>query len=75
MSDELLQWHKWYAWRPVKVDGNWKWRATVGRKYRLISAYDPEQDRRVRYHGHPLYCTHDELLVKKLQGPEEIVYP
>jgi hypothetical protein len=25
-------WHKWFAWRPVVVDGRWVWLETVERK-------------------------------------------
>ena len=26
-------WHRWFAWRPVRVnDGRWVWRETVARK-------------------------------------------
>lgn len=26
-------WHKWYAWHPVKIFGTWYWLEYVQRKY------------------------------------------
>lgn len=28
---DLSQWHPWFAWHPVRVDGAWTWLETVER--------------------------------------------
>jgi hypothetical protein len=26
------KWHRWYAWRPVRIDDKWVWREYIERK-------------------------------------------
>jgi len=32
-GEEYQNWHRWFAWRPVKVDGKWAWFKMTYRRY------------------------------------------
>lgn len=43
--DRLTQWHKWFAWVPVRIGERMYWLETVDRKLfeRVGTSYDGEQ--------------------------------
>jgi hypothetical protein len=37
----LTRWHRWFAWRPVQVDGRWVWLRRVRRRLQAPCALLP----------------------------------
>ena len=33
---EIIDWHTWFAWHPVKVHGTWVWLETIERRRRRV---------------------------------------
>lgn len=36
----LTDWHRWYAWHPIKIDGSWHWLSWVMRKGEYVREED-----------------------------------
>lgn len=32
-EQDYLEWHQWFAWHPVRINGQWVWLETVERKF------------------------------------------
>jgi len=66
-------WHRWFAWKPVKADGKWRWLCTVGRKMKVKRAY-PSIDSWSVQHSIVLhkYCLESELVFNALSDNDII---
>ncbi len=43
-KDKLMVWHKWFAWRPIKINGTTVWLETVYRKGTWRNDYVPHME-------------------------------
>lgn len=64
-------WHTWFAWHPVRVNGNLVWLRTVGRKYQieLCRQYLPTYVNKVM----PEYCTLEDITMHKIKGDSPMI--